>query len=205
MPQPSASNITAVILCGGAGERMQGADKPLRPLLGRPLIERTLDCLRPQVRELILVANRAQREYAAYGVKVTDDVVLRGRGPLAGIAAGLAAASTDWIVSVPGDAPLLPDDLVAHLEGALADEQAELAVVHDGGGRQPLCALLPRRLLPELLAYLDGGGTAPRQWQAQHRVAEADYAHWPQWAWSLNTAEEWSFAEAQLRLRGAAA
>src|SRR5690349_21771650 len=130
MLQPSSS-ITAVILCGGAGERMQGADKPLRPLLGRPLIERTLDSLRPQVRELILVANRTRQHYAAYGLKLVDDGALLGRGPLAGIAAGMAAASTDWIVSVPGDAPLLPGDLVVRLERALTREQAELAIVHD--------------------------------------------------------------------------
>ncbi len=205
MPQPPCPDVTAVILCGGAGERMQGADKPLRPLLGRPLIERTLDQLRPQVRDFVLVANRAQRDYAAYGLKVVDDGVLRGRGPLAGVAAGLAAASTEWIVSVPGDAPLLPHDLVARLERARTREQAELAMVHDGRGRQPLCALLPCRLLPELLAFLAGGNSAPRDWQRQYRCAEADCSDLPPWAWSLNTPEEWSFVEAQLRQRGAAA
>lgn len=203
MLQPSF--ITAVILCGGAGERMQGADKPLRPLLGRPLIEHTLDSLRRQVQELILVANRSRPRYAAYGLKVVDDGALLGRGPLAGIAAGMAAASTEWIVSVPGDAPLLPGDLVARLAHALTREQAEVAMVHDGGGRQPLCALLPCRLLPDLQAFLAGGDTAPRSWQRQYRCAEADCSDWPQWAWSLNTPEEWSFAETQLRRRGAAA
>ncbi|HZR35670.1 MAG TPA: molybdenum cofactor guanylyltransferase MobA [Nevskia sp.] len=195
-------DVTAVILCGGAGERMQGADKPLRPLLGRPLIERTLDSLRPQVRDVVLVANRAHGDYGAYAVKVVDDGALRGRGPLAGVAAGMAAASTGWIVSVPGDAPLLPGDLVARLERALARERAELAMVHDGRGRQPLCALLPRRLLPELLGFLAGGDSAPRQWQRRYRCAEADCSDWPEWAWSVNTPEEWELAEARLRQRG---
>ena len=202
MPQAFKQNITAVILCGGAGERMHGADKPLRALLGRPLIERTLQRIRPQAGAVVLVANRRLEDYGALGVKVVDDGAFKGSGPLAGIAAGLAAAATEWIVSVPGDAPLLPEDLVARLEQALAREQAELALVHDGRGRQPLCGLLPRRLLPELKAFLDSGDTTPRNWQRRYRCADADFSDWPQWAWSLNTPEEWSFAESQLRLRG---
>ena len=190
--------VTAIILCGGAGERMQGAEKPLQTLLGRPLVERALQAVRPQVSKVVLVANRRLEDYAALGVSVVDDGAFKGKGPLAGIAAGLAAATTDWAICVPADAPLLPGDLAAQLEQALARDQADLAVVHDGSGRQPLCCLLPRRLLPELRHYLDGGGTAPREWQSRYRVAEADYAQWPRWAWSLNTAEEWRFAETQL-------
>jgi len=202
---PPEVPVTAVVLCGGAGERMQGVDKPLRPLLGRPLIERTVRALRPQVARIVLVANRTQQEYSTFGAGVVDDGALRGRGPLAGIAAGLAAAQTDWVLTLPGDAPLLPPDLVTRLRRALQRERAELALVHDGRGRQPLCSLLPRRLLPELLAFLDSGDTTPRNWHSRYRCAEADCSDWPQWAWSLNTPEEWSYAEAQLRLRGEAA
>jgi molybdopterin-guanine dinucleotide biosynthesis protein A len=181
---------------------MQGVDKPLRPLRGRPLIERTLKILRPQAQDLILVANRSRDDYAARGHRVVDDGAYAGRGPLAGIAAGLAAAHTGWILSLPGDAPLPPPDLVLRLRRALERDQAELAIVHDGRGRQPLCCLLPRRLLPELRAFLDSGDSTPRHWQNRYRCADADCSDWPAWAWSLNTPEEWSFAEEQLRLRG---
>jgi molybdenum cofactor guanylyltransferase len=189
---------TAILLCGGAGARMQGAEKPLLPLLGRPLLRHALDRILPQVDAALIVANREQAAYGALGAPVVNDGVYQGRGPLAGIAAGLAAANTEWVVSVPGDAPLLPRDLVQQLRQTLRTQAADLAVVHDGSGRQPLCCLLPRRLLPDLRIYLDGGGSAPREWQSRYRVAEADYARWPRWAWSLNTPEEWRFAEAQL-------
>jgi len=200
LPHPGSDSlhVSAVILCGGGGERMQGEDKPLRPLLGQPLLGHVLARIRPQVRQLIIVANRNAQAYGSFGASIVDDGAYRGRGPLAGIAAGLQAASNDWVLTVPGDAPLLPHDLVPRLHQAVQAVGAELAVVHDGGGRQPLCGLLPRRLLPDLLDYLDGGGSAPRQWQSRYAVAEADYAQWPRWAWSLNTPEEWRFAEAQL-------
>jgi molybdopterin-guanine dinucleotide biosynthesis protein A len=188
----------AVILCGGAGERMQGLDKPLHPLLGRPLLEHVLKQLRPQVDALVVVANRQPQAYAAYGIKVVDDGIYKGRGPLAGIAAGLAAADSEWVLCAPGDAPLLPPDLLHRLRAALQSDAADLAVVNDGNGRQPLCCLLPRRLLADLRQYLDGGGDAPRLWQDHFRVAEADCSDWPRWAWSLNTPEEWAVAELQM-------
>ncbi|MDR3418187.1 MAG: molybdenum cofactor guanylyltransferase MobA [Nevskia sp.] len=187
-------HISAVILCGGAGERLQGVDKPLRPLLGRPLIERVLERVRPQADEAIIVANRSPGEYARYA-RVVDDGAYRGRGPLAGIAAGLAAAAAEWVLCVPGDAPLLPGDLAERLDSALTRVGADVALVHDGRGRQPLCSLIPRRLRPELRRYLDEGGTAPREWLKSYRVAEADYAEWPLWGWSVNTPEEWALIE----------
>jgi len=193
--------ITAVILCGGAGERMRGLDKPLHPLLGRPLLEHVLDRVRQQVDAVVLVANRQPQAYAAYGTKLVDDGIYKGRGPLAGIAAGLAAADSEWVLCVPGDAPLLPPDLLHRLRQALQGDAADLAVVNDGSGRQPLCCLLPRRLLADLRLYLDEGGDAPRRWLARYRVAEADCSDWPRWAWSLNTPEDWAMAESQMSQR----
>jgi molybdopterin-guanine dinucleotide biosynthesis protein A len=195
---PKGVKLTAIILCGGESLRLGGIDKPLRPLFGRPLIAHVLDRLRPQVDKVVLVANRSREAYAVYGHPVVDDGAYAGRGPLAGIAAGLAVAESEWVLCVPGDAPLLPDDLAARLLQAITTHNADLGLVHDGAGRQPLCSLLPRRLLPELRAYLDGGGDAPREWLAGYRLAEADYAHWPRWAWSLNTPEEWNAAESAL-------
>jgi molybdenum cofactor guanylyltransferase len=193
-----SASTTAVILCGGESRRLGGIDKPLRPLLSRPLVEHVLDHLHSQVDTTILVANRNHDAYAAFGHPVVDDGDYAGRGPLAGIAAGLAAAKTDWVLCVPGDAPLLPEDLAAKLHQVVTAHDAELGLVHDGAGRQPLCCLLPRRLLPDLRAYLDSGADAPREWQAGYRLAEANFAHWPRWAWSLNTPEEWNAAESWL-------
>jgi molybdopterin-guanine dinucleotide biosynthesis protein A len=186
---------TAVILCGGGGQRMGGIDKPLHALLGRPLLDRVLECLRPQADAAVLVANRQLQAYAVYGIPVIDDGVYQGRGPLAGIAAGLTAAAGDWVLCAPGDAPLLPPDLLQRLRRALRRDAADLAVVHDGRGRQPLCCLLPRRLLADLRNFLDEGGDAPRLWLDRFQVAEADCSDWPRWAWSLNTPEEWRAAE----------
>lgn len=187
-----------VILCGGAGERLGGVDKPLESLAGRPLFERVLERIAAQAGTIIVSANRNAAQYAAYGLTVVDDGRHAGRGPLAGIAAGLAAAGSDEVLFVPGDAPLLPDDLATRLDDARRRAGAEIAFVDDGHGPQPLCCLLPRALLGDLERYLDDGGSTPRDWQARHHAIAVGFAEWPRWGWSANTPQEWQNAELRL-------
>lgn len=193
---------SAVVLCGGRGTRLGSIEKPLRNLLGRTLLDRVLAGLRSQVQDIVIVANASQEAYTRPDTRLVNDGAYAGRGPLAGIAAGLAAAVHEQVMCVPGDAPLLPPDLVASLQAAQRLASADIAVVHDGSGWQPLCCLLSKSLLPDLQQYLDGGGDTPRAWLRRHRVAECDYSGWPRWGWSVNTPQEWDLLEEKLRRDG---
>lgn len=53
-PMTSSLEITAVVLAGGQGRRMEGADKGLLQFRDRPLIEHALAPLRPQGRPVDL-------------------------------------------------------------------------------------------------------------------------------------------------------
>ncbi len=56
-PALPRSNITGLILAGGAGQRLGGRDKGLYPLLGRPLVTHVSERLAPQIaRERFVVA-----------------------------------------------------------------------------------------------------------------------------------------------------
>ena len=193
---------TAVILCGGAGERLGGIDKPLRLLAGRPLIEHVLARVAPQARSVLVSANRNQERYAIYGRPLVSDGAYAGCGPLAGIAAALAAIEDADLLCVPGDAPLLPPDLRERLDRIRRTRRASIAYAHDGVGPQPLCCLIERGQLGALRDYLDAGGRTPREWFARNRAVPVDCGDWPRWAWSLNTEAEWAAAEARLARAG---
>lgn len=152
----------------------------------------------PQVDAVLISANRNAEAYLQYGHPVIDDGRWRDCGPLAGLAAGIEAATTDDLLCVPGDAPSLPTDLVQRLRAAQVRSGAVLAYVHDGAGPQPLCCLLRSSLRDDLRAWLEAGGRTPREWFARHNTATADCADWPRWSWSLNTADEWQHAEREL-------
>lgn len=203
--QVSQDAVTGVVLAGGRASRMGGIDKGLVPLAGRPMVEHIIERLRPQTAALIINANRSHDCYRRYGVPVVADRVGDYAGPLAGMASGLAASGTEWIVTVPCDSPLVPPDLVQRLCQALARERAELAVAEGAGRLQPVFALLPRCLLPSLEAFLAAGERKIDRWYAQHRMALADFADVPEAFLNVNTPADREALEARLQGSGPAA
>ena len=179
---------------------MGGIDKPLQLLAGRPLIQRIVERVRLQVSEVMISANRNREQYRYYAERVVDDGAFLGCGPLAGLAAGLAAASGEWLLCVPGDAPAIPLDLRSRLAAGLAQAHTDIAYVQDGTGPQRLCCLIRSHLARDLYAFLQEGGNVPAEWFARHRPASVDFSDWPQWAWSVNTLQQWRAAERQLAM-----
>ena len=116
--------IAAVVLAGGMARRMGGRDKALVPYRGMPLIEHVLNRLRPQVGNIVISANGDAGRFRHLGLPVAADDH-PGEGPLAGILAAAAFCRGAWphcthMVSVPVDAPFLPENLVARLATAQA-------------------------------------------------------------------------------------
>jgi molybdopterin-guanine dinucleotide biosynthesis protein A len=170
-------NVVGLLLAGGQSRRMGGGDKSLRPLGGRPILDRVIERMRPQVCVLVLNANGDPARFAAYGLPVVPDSVAGFAGPLAGILAGLDWAAANradcaLVASVATDAPFLPADLVARLEEGMAEEGAELACAASGGQPHPVIGLWPVRLREELRrAVTDEGIRKVDLWTARHRLA----------------------------------
>lgn len=195
---------TAIVLAGGRATRMGGIDKGLVELAGRPMIEHVLAALEPQVELLLINANRNLERYAAYGWPVVPDDETGYLGPLAGLAAGLRAASTPLVLTAPCDCPLLAPDLVARLYSACQGQGAEIAVPFDGERLQPVFALLKRELLGSLAAYLAEGGRKIDRWFAQHRLARVDFSDRPETFVNVNDPDERAALEARLAGTGQA-
>lgn len=132
------------MLAGGEGLRLGGADKGLLLWRGQPLVQHVLAALRPQSVEQLISANRNIETYAGFGVKVVRDHA--GHGPLAGLAALLAAAQEQWLLCVPCDAPLLPPDLGQRLLAAATAAGAKASVLHDGKYPHPTFCLVQTSL-----------------------------------------------------------
>jgi len=156
--------VTGLILAGGAATRMGGADKGWVLWQGVPLIEHVTRRLAPQVERIIISANRSQARYAALGAEVVTDAPVGAtsalapqpfRGPLAGIVAGLGAATTPWVACVPVDAPRVATDLVARLYAAIDTAPAAVALVQ--GRMEPPFCLLARTTQAALTTSLASG------------------------------------------------
>lgn len=177
------NEVTGVILAGGRGSRMGGADKGLQNFRGMPLALHTLMRLGPQVGEAMINANRNLAAYESFGVPVWPDVLSDYAGPLAGFLTGLERCETPYMVTVPCDTPLFPRDLVARLGEALERGNADIAMAaareedpgsESGAGSQvraqPVFSLLRRELMESLVRFTHGGGRKIDAWTGQHRT-----------------------------------
>lgn len=174
-----SNDITGLVLAGGRGSRMGGADKGLQNFNGMPLALHTLLRLQPQVGAMMVNANRNLSAYESFGAPVWPDGLADYAGPLAGFLTGIERCETSWLVTVPCDTPLFPADLVARLAEAAGREGAEIAMaagLEDGQLRtQPVFCLLRTDLLESLVRFTHGGGRKIDAWTAQHKTVTVPF------------------------------
>jgi molybdopterin-guanine dinucleotide biosynthesis protein A len=132
---------------------MGGGDKPLLPIAGRPMLASIIETLEPM--PIAISANGDPARFAGFGLPVLPDGPFVDQGPLAGILAGLdwaAGSGAEFLLSVPGDTPLIPRDLPIRLTPAPACA-ASRGLIH------PLVALWPVACRTTLVAWLSRPGS----------------------------------------------
>lgn len=183
-------SITGVILAGGLGRRMGGIDKGLVNFHGAPIIFQVISRLMPQVDEILINANRETGRYAAFGYPVISDQISGFAGPLAGLHAGMLNAKNDFVLTVPCDSPLLPENLAERLMEALIHAQADIAIAQTGAQLHPVFCLCNKSLLPELTEYLLSGERKVETWVNRQKLAKVNFEDNPQAFANVNTPEE---------------
>jgi len=145
-PRPQA---TGIVLAGGVGRRF-GGDKLAAELDGRPLLHHAILAVAAVTCEIVVVVAPGAPAPplpadAGVPIRVTHDAVA-GEGPLAGLAAGLAAAREPLALVVGGDQPSLRPALLAALlaplEPGAPDPIPDAVILEDAGRLWPLPAAL---------------------------------------------------------------
>jgi molybdopterin-guanine dinucleotide biosynthesis protein A len=183
-----AAAVVGVVLAGGEGRRMgPGVPKPLRTLGGRPMVVHVVERLRPQVMDLVVVANEALPGLDALKVPVIPDppdiqraARREGRrlGPLAGILAGMEWTRkhhppVGWILTAPTDVPFLPTDLTVRLCGLMHVPEPDVLMVRHGRRLEHTLAIWSVRLAADLRrAILEEGVRRVEEFARRYRLAE---------------------------------
>ncbi len=134
-----------MILAGGRARRMNGADKPMVPLAGKPLIAHVIERGAPQVNELLINANGDIERFAGFGCRIIRDARAGYLGPLAGILGCFEwvrenLKDAEWLVSFACDCPFIPHDLVKQLIDGARTAEVPMAVAASGGRHHPVFA-----------------------------------------------------------------
>lgn len=174
-------HITGLVLAGGQGKRMGGADKGLLLFEEKPLVQHALERLGPQVNGMVISANRHLDVYRGFGAPVVADASAGvHEGPLAGMLAGLQRCETPWLVTVPCDSPRFPMDLVERLMAAAlqASADAAVAVTREGATQhwQPVFCAIKRNLQAGLAGCLASRERSVARWLADQGAAIAEFS-----------------------------
>ncbi|UEC42467.1 MAG: putative molybdenum cofactor guanylyltransferase [Methanothrix sp.] len=133
---------SSVILAGGAGRRI-GSQKAFLEFFGVTMIERTVEVVGEVADEVVVVArddDQAERlREVVPGARVVADPV-RGFGPVAGLAAGMAAADGQLALAVGCDLPFL-NPRVMELLFDLVEGHDAAVPIREGGLIEPLHAV----------------------------------------------------------------
>lgn len=184
--------IAGLVLAGGEGRRMGGADKALLRLDGTTLADHVIRRLSPQVGGLAVSYNG---DPSRFDVPVLPDAAA-GQGPMSGILAGLrwaAGAGAGHMATVATDTPFFPDDLVARL--AAADAPVALAA-----GPERLHAtfgLWATAILPDLEQALHSGERSIRRIAAALGMAQVPFPDDAAF-FNINTTQDLADANARL-------
>lgn len=144
-------SVVGVVLAGGASTRM-GRDKAEVVVAGRTMAAWVAAALAPLASEVIV----AGREGTLEGLACIPDAGLPHLGPLAGLAAAIAARPEHTLIVVAVDQPWVMPATLAHLLGL----SGHLPVVPvDGGIRQSTCAVYPPGLGDLATEELEAGGS----------------------------------------------
>ncbi len=204
--------LVGVVLAGGEGRRMgAGIAKPLRKLGGKPMVAHVVERLRPQVMDLVIVANEPDPVYRKLAPVVADppDIQREARkegrrlGPLAGILAGMEWAQkhhphAGWILTAPADVPFLPLDLTVRLCGHMHVPEPDVLAVK---GEHAL-AIWSVRLAPDLRrAILEEGQRRVEGFARAHNYAELVWPGRTEAFVNINTPEDLAAAETRLLRR----
>lgn len=149
--------MRGVILAGGRSSRFGGEPKGLRMLRGLPLVGHVHASLSMVCTEIVIEC-APHTGYEGWGVEcITSRPEHAGKGPLAGLLAGLEHAGDDARVAfVPCDMPLV----TSLVHERLAQEPGGAWAISPAGD-EPLVCVLPVALRPALAQALSGA-TVPR-------------------------------------------
>ena len=151
----ASPRISALLLAGGQGRRVGGADKGLLAYRGAPVSAHPSALLRSVADELLISCNRNADQYRQWADQLVTDSSTDYPGPLAGILSGLRQARGEQLLVLPCDMPLIDQPL---LERLISQADPDRPVFFRTGEQpQPLPCLIPRGLLPALeYAWLQG-------------------------------------------------
>ena len=176
------NNVCAVILTGGQSSRMGGGIKSLKKFNNKFIFDRIFENLQNQVQKIIINSNDLENLFANYNVEVIKDSIKGFLGPLAGIHAALEWLTINephinWLITVPGDTPFIPNNLVKKLLDKAKKDGHKIVLAQSNAKTHPIIGVWHSSLYESLQNDLNSGVRKILDWASKHPLGYAEFSN----------------------------
>jgi len=191
------NTIDVLILAGGKAQRLNGVDKGLTIVNGKPLIQHCVERLCYNNLNLIISANRNQEKYACYADHIASDTIGDFKGPLAGIYSALNFVQSEHLLVIPCDMPFSPLNLYFTLKNKINNSNT-CAIVHEGR-IEPLLLLVKRNHIASIINYLNNGRRSVIGWLKTSQCTYVEQTGDSIQFFNINTSQDIALANALMK------
>ncbi len=146
------SKITGIVLAGGRSSRM-GEDKSLMKLNGKPLVEYSIDALKPLCDMVVISSGNMIYDFT--GCEVWPDE-LPDQAPIIGIYSCLKRSETEINIFLSCDMPLMSTSMIGFLVAKSAPFDITVPI-HKNGKIEPLCGIYKKSSIGIIKEFIDKG------------------------------------------------
>jgi molybdenum cofactor guanylyltransferase len=147
------SNISGVILAGGASKRFNGIIKTRILIDGKTIISRIIDTIGEIFDEITIVTN-APEEFSEFSnYKIISDQFLN-KGPLAGIHSALKVSEKEALFVFAGDMPLLDKEFIIKQIDYYNINKCEVLIPQINKYIEPLHGIYKKTIIRVLEEYI---------------------------------------------------
>ena len=138
-------NKTLAILAGGKSSRMNYNNKALLNYKEKRFIEHIIEAGK-EYKEVIIISNNLE-EYKGFNLRIVEDIY-KGNGPLSGIHSALINSTTDKVLCIACDMPLITKETL-NIIGSYQEEY-DVLVPKVSERLQPLCGVYSKNIISKI-------------------------------------------------------
>ena len=175
------NHMIVSIMIGGQSKRMGGGIKSLQEFNKKKIFDRILERISPQVEKIIINCNSEEKKLTKYKLPIFNDLKEGYLGPLAGIHSAMKwiidfSPEVKWLITLPGDTPFIPIDLVTQFKKKIS-ENLKIVLVQSNHKTHPTIGLWSTHLFNSLDKALDSGTRKVLDWAELHPIEYLNYEY----------------------------
>jgi len=171
--------ILAIIMIGGQSKRMGGGIKSLLEFNNKNIFDRIIERIKPQIKNIIINCNIEKNGFTKYKLPIIKDIKEGYLGPLAGIHSAMKwvihnAPEIEWIITLPGDTPFIPKDLIFQFQNKISSN-LKIILAKSNKKVHPIIGAWHTSLFIDLDRQLDLGTRKILDWTDNYTIDFINY------------------------------